>query len=707
MAFAVPASAADEAPTPPDSPAKTIAPITVDAVSPSDNSQTGGYVATKARTGTKTDADLKEVPQSISVITEDQMQAQNAQSLNQALGYTAGVVPGTRGSAATRYDLMTVRGLSTGSNNQYLDGLHLSGGVFAFPQMDMWALSRVEVMKGPSSVLYGQGSPAGIVNMVSKHPADTPFGVIETQTGNNHFYQGAFDIGGPVPGSDGTFLYRLTGLANRSDNQINLTENKRLMIAPAVTWRPTDTTSLTILSSYQHDPKNGSFGSIPSIGTVLYNPVGKISRNFYDGDPNYEKFDRTQAFAGYEFEHKFNDIFTFRQNARYQHTTTDYNSVYSVNLQADNITLNRLATFSDERVNGGVIDNQIEAKFATGPVEHTVLVGLDYIRTDSENQTGNGLAPTLNIFNPVYYQIIPPVLTSVDTYQRQTQTGLYAQDQIRFDKWVLLAGLRQDWAYQATSNRISAAMSKQSDNKMTGRAGLVYLFDNGLSPYISYSTSFMPTTGVDYYGKAYKPTTGKQIEGGVKYQPAGFNSFATLAVYDLKQQNVQTADPLHPFYSVQTGEIETRGVEIEAHMSLAEGFDLVGAYTHLDTETTRDNSGYAGNVPVGIPSNLASLWGDYTLQDGPAEGLGAGLGVRYVGASYGNPENTFKSGSYTLLDAAIHYDLGVLSSSLEGIRASINASNLLDKDYVASCYSNNWCWYGAGRTLTGTLSYRW
>lgn len=689
--------------------AATLAPVTVEATAVDDDGYgpTNGFVAQNARSGTKTNAALKEVPQSISVITEDQMEALNAQSLNQALGYTAGVVPSTRGATATRYDQMTARGLSTGYTNLYLDGLRLLGGTYTSPQMDMWALSRVEVMKGPSSVLYGQGSPSGIINMVSKHPTAEPFGHLEVQAGNNSLLQGAFDVGGPIPGSDEEFLYRLTGLASKSDGQTNLTENERLMIAPAVTWAPTDKTRLTILSSYQHDPKSASYGAVPSKGSALYNPLGKISRHFYDGDPNFEEFDRTQAFIGYEFSHDFNETFTFRQNARYQYTTVNYKSIYARSLQSNNYTLNRASIFSDERLNGGVIDNQLEAHFDTGPLEHTLLAGLDYLMNGYEVQMGYGTSPTINVFNPVYYQTIPPVATSIDTFQKQTQTGVYLQDQIKFENWVLLLGGRQDWAYQATNNKRAGTMAKQSDDKFTGRAGLVYLFENGLSPYVSYSTSFAPTIGTDFYGSPYVPTTGKQVEGGLKYQPTGFNSFITLAVYDLKQQNVKTTDPLHPNFSVQTGEVETRGVELEGHASLAEGFDLIAAYTYLDTENTKDNAGYQGKVPTGIPSNLASLWADYTLQDGPASGLGGGLGVRYVGASYGNQANTYKSQAYTLLDAAIHYDLGELSSKLAGITASVNASNLLDKDYVASCSGADWCWYGAGRSVTGTLSYKW
>jgi iron complex outermembrane recepter protein len=299
--------------------------------------------------------------------------------------------------------------------------------------------------------------------------------------------------------------------------------------------------------------------------------------------------------------------------------------------------------------------------------------------------------------------------------QKPAQTGIYVQDQIKFDRWVLQLGGRHDWANTTTEDRLPpGSLTKQSDTAFTGRVGLLYLFDSGWAPYASYATSFLPVLGADFFGTPFKPETGQQYEIGVKYQPPGWNAFITVAAFDITRQNVLTndPDPTHLFFQIQTGEIRSRGVEVEAVASLASGWDLRAAYTFVEPKITADtDTSIVGKTPNGIPRHTIAVWADYTFRGGPLAGFGAGGGVRYLSSNFGSDSNVahlsdgsvvdFKIPAVTLFDAAIHYDW-------RGFRFAVNAKNLFDKEYVATCYNvENNCFYGSRRSVIASARYRW
>ncbi len=684
----------------------TLGPVTVEA---DRNRETAwgpipGYVATRSATGTKTDTPLIETPAQISVVSRDEMDAIGAQSLQQSLRYTAGITPETR-STLGGYDMLYGRGFFL---DKYLDGMKLANNNgFASPQTELYGLERVEFIHGPASVLYGQASPGGLVNQISKRPMATPFGEVSLMGGSYSRFQGAFDIGGPLD-AGAKFLYRLTGLARQSDTQVDYAKEKRLFIAPSFTWRPTADTSLTILTHYKDDPDLGLYNFVPAQGSVLGNPNGKIPTSFYAGDPGFNDLGRKQYSLGYAFEHRFNDMWTVRQNLRYLHTDGTFKQVLPLSLAANGRTLNRYVQVDYETVGTFTVDNQVQAKFDTGPLRHTVLAGLDYQNVADKDRIGQAVGPSIDIFNPVYNQnIVAPGINTTNMYQTLNQTGVYLQDQMKIDRFSFLVAGRNDWVDNKTRNRLNNTATTLSDSAFTGRVGAVYQFDFGLAPYVAYTTSFQPTSGTAFGGGAFKPTTGKQVEGGVKYQPAGINSFVTLSAFNMTQQDVLTPDPSHTGFSVQTGEIRSRGIEIEGQASPIDGLNLTASYSYLDSEVTRSNSTNLGKTPLYTPSNMASAWADYTIQGGPAQGLGFGAGARYVGATWGNSTNTLRIPGFTLFDATIHYDLGGLNTALQGTKLAINASNLFDKTYVSECTNTVNCLYGYRRTIYATLSYRW
>ncbi|QEK94423.1 TonB-dependent siderophore receptor [Achromobacter insolitus] len=704
----------------------TLAPVTVSGMSDSAIA-TVGYVATVSASATKTDTPLIETPQSISVVTREQITEQGAQTLNQVLRYTAGVATESRGATATRLDQFSVRGFSAST---YLDGLRVFGGRDALPQVDAYRLERVDVLKGPASVMYGQGGPGGVVNQVSKRPLEETLREVEVQVGNYDYRRANFDFGGPVD-DEGKFLYRLVGSGYMSDGQVKDTKERRYFVSPAFTWKPSGDTTLTVLTNFQHDPDMGSYGSVSSMRTLLSAPDGiRLPADYYDGDANFEKSDRKSYSLGYVLDHRFNDTFKASQSLRWTRSEAKYRSVYGAMTNNYGYTDNtyryqqRASIATDVDVGALTLDNNLQARFNTGRFVHTALLGFDYQHVKTDTLSGFGTAPALDVLNPDNHQNIPTPAFSSDATSKQYQTGLYFQDQIKIDRLSVLLGGRYDWSRTVGETTALATgrvtPSSLDAEKFSGRLGVIYNFDNGVAPYFSYSESFEPQSGTGWQNKPFKPIEGNQYEVGIKYQPPGSATLLSVAAFDIRRENMTTTDP-DPTHicgtaggrcSIQAGELRTQGIELEAKTEPMRGLTLVAAYSLMDNEYSKAYPNTAGlnlkgKTPVGVPSQQASAWARYQLQDGPLAGMGVGGGVRYIGSSYANETNTLKVPSVTLFDLMLDYDLGRASPSLKGMQVALNVQNLFDKEYIASCSGDSWCWYGYQRSIKASLRYRW
>lgn len=668
-----------------------------------------GMVATKTLSATKTSAELVKTPQSVSVVTRDQMDALDATSVSQALRYTAGAFTEYRGSS-NRNDEVFVRGFSYVP--KFLDGL--SFGATASSQtgtVDSWLLERVELVRGPASVLFGQVNPGGLISMTSKRPTSEPIHKVQFSTGNRDLAEGAFDFGGPLS-DDGRVLYRLNGIARTQHNQVEDYKDSRVAIAPAITWYPNDQTRFTLLTSYQKDPDAGYRNFLPAYGTVTSANGKYIPLDFNVSDPDYDQSWREQTMVGYEFEHQFNDMMTFRQNARYASIKQKYRYLVYFNSKPESTLLSRRAQHEERTTNEFGIDNQLEAQFATAQMNHTLLGGLDYKSSNDKQllMRGSGSQYDMDWTHPVYGVNVDESTFSTASHEQQNldQMGLYLQDQMSWNNWELLLSGRYDWTEVRTTDYINSEKTQQNDNKYTWRTGLLYAFDFGLSPYISYSTSYEPNLQTNRApGSApFKPTTGKQTEVGVKYQPVD-NTLMSLALYDLKQSNVSTYNSTLGWFE-NAGEVRSKGVEAEIHSSLWDSVNLIGSYTYTDAETVNTTvAGTEGKTPARIPAHMASAFASYTFPGGPLKSLTTGVGVRYIGTSYGDAKNTFKVPAVDLYDAMVSYELGELNSSLKGAAVQFNVNNIADTKYVASCASDTACFYGVGRTVTATVSYSW
>jgi iron complex outermembrane receptor protein len=658
-----------------------------------------GFVPNRSLAGTKTDTPIEEIPQSLSVITRDRMDQQDSDSLPDVFRYTPGVKGEVNGND-TRVDFIRFRGFNDDGNALFREGLALRSSGFGQFRPELYGVQRVEVLRGPASVLFGQGNPGGLVNLVTKRPQEDPFAEVQLELGNFEHREGKFDLGGPVPGSDKVFV-RLTGLGRKSDTQVDFVDDDRVYIAPAVTVKPTPDTNLTILAHVQDDDTGSTNQFLPAQGTIQDNPNGSIDTDTFTGNPDFDDFKRTVYSLGYTFEHDFSDALKLRQNARYNKLEVDSEQVFGGGLQPDLRTLNRFAFTADAETEGATVDTNVQARLATGPAKHTLLFGVDYQVYDFAETQGFGLAPSLDIFDPTYSGTVPSAPTFLDTDTEQEQIGVYVQDQIRlYDRVVLTLGGRHDWVDSEVENRISGTTTDQSDSEFTGRVGVVYLTDFGVSPYVSYAESFLPTPGTNAEGEAFDPTTGQQWEAGVRYQPPGTNARISLAGFNLVRQNVRTTDPDNPLNDVQTGEVRSRGIEIEANASLDAGIDLTVGYTFQDVEKTKDNDGFEGKRPRQVPEHEAAAWVHYTVQSGFLEGLGLGTGVRYKGSTFADNANTLEVDGFTLVDAAVSYDWRSFSFK-------VNAENLFDNKHVASCTSANACFFGTDRRVVGNVTYRW
>lgn len=702
---------------------------------------TGSSTATSS---TKTNTPVIETPQSISIISREEMDVRAVSTIAEALAYTAGVQAESSG-IDSRTDEVTVRGFGAGgfsSNNSFIDGLRLpSGGQWTRTQFDPFAQQQVEVLKGPSSVLYGQTAPGGIINTVSKRPTDTLHGEIMLQGAGytdlgRWQAQAAGDISGPLNGS-GSITARLVGIARDGKTQIRQTSNSRYYIAPSVTLKPNDMIKWTVMGQYQRDEGGSTYQFLPYSGTLASSNGRRIDLDAYIGEPDWNLFDRNQYLAASFLSVKLGDGITVRNNLRYTHIDTLYRATV---LSGDTLrtcptgnatiagciagqTIGRRAVQGRGETDGLAVDTQIEGKFTTGAVEHTVLGGIDYFHTDWEHYRDNVAAarvlPLLDIYNPVprgsagYSTSLTPAIYQ-ETVSRQA--GLYGQDQIEVGNLRVTAGGRYDWAKDRNTNPLPAVPVKTvvKADAFTWRAGAVYLFDNGFAPYASYSESFQPATGTYFDGTPFDPTTGQQYEAGIRYQPVGSKAFLTLAAYQIKQQNLTTPDPDTTHIcgtgtcSVQTGEGRIRGLEFEGKATLPAGIALVGTFTRSWAKVTRTNiATQLGNVLPVVPREMASLFVDYRLPEGPLQGVGAGGGVRYNGRTYGDTANLIRIPDYTLFDLFLRYDFGAGQSVREGLALSLNARNLFDRRYVATCGSVASCYYGSGRTVTARAQYRW
>ena len=652
-------------------------------------------------TATKTQLDFVETPQAISHVTEEELDARGTESVAEAVRYTSGINTELRGGAVTRLDLFNIRGFINYQN--YYDGLQLLFNDWNLqPQIDAVAIEQVEVFKGPTSTLYGAMPPGGMVNVIGKTPQAESANSVEVTVGSHDKREIEFESEGTL---SETMNYSLVGLVRSKDGQAVTSAEERVVIAPSIDWKVSEDTLINFNLYYQNDPEMGVYSALPSKGTAYSNINGSLSSDAYAGDANWETFEKEVLLLGYKIDHKINATWHFLQNARLMDASSYQENTYSTSLDADERTLNRRAYLTDEDSRGITLDNQFSGAFDVGDVEHNVLVGVDYLKLKSDIKYEDALAPSIDLYNPDYYQTSASSLdfaasgyTSNFDIEKE-QTGIYLQDQMRLDQWVVIAGARYD-NYRSQEEGIkygSATDVKIDQEQLSGRVGVLYEMENGLSPFISYAQSFEPVSGSDKDGNAYDTSTASQWEFGVKYEGQGTK--ASLTTYQILKENVLTRDPNGTAYDkIQVGEVRSRGIELDLQQALTSQVDLRVAVTVQDVEVTKDNSGIQGNTPIWVPEQQVSTWLNYQLAQGAMQGTQVGAGVRYIGKMQLDAANSNTVPSATLVDLSMAYDLENASATLAGASVRLSVSNALNETYY-SCYDASNCWFGDERAF--------
>ncbi|CAH1572543.1 TonB-dependent siderophore receptor [Vibrio owensii] len=664
-------------------------------------------------TATKSALEPEETPQGITVIDEEQLEQRGVKSLNQALRYAPGVVTEQKGASVTMYDTFSIRGFS--NNQSYYDGLVLPflTGWNLQPQIDPIAIQQVEVFKGPTSVLYGAMPPGGMVNMIAKTPQEGGATKVGVSTGSRNLMEASIDTTGQLGDSD--FSYRLLALARKQDSQVDHAEEERYVIAPSLDWQLSDRTLINFNLYYQNDPSMGTNSAMPL--EVLKASDPSVSM----GDKNWSTFEREVLMLGYKINHQINDDWTFLQNARYTDASLYQENTYhtATNFNPATGSLIRNVYSTDEDSQSFVIDNQVSGRVEIGGLEHNLLFGVDYLKL-----TGDSLYKEFTANTSFYgFDAYNPNNDLLDRSQLQEnyreshditteQLGLYFQDQVRYGALVLLAGGRYDM-FKASDDKNSSyptydGKDEADHNQFSYRVGALYELDNGISPFVSYATSFEPAAGTDINGNSLKPQLGEQIELGIKYLSPDMSQQVTASYFHITKKDSIAADPSDPTYrsKIQLGEVRSQGMELEGRWFVTEDWDVNASYTYIDMEVTEDaNPDLEGTTPIYVPTHAANLWSNYYVYGGALSGTRFSVGARYMGEMEMDATNTQgKVPSYTVVDLSVGYDLGEASDTLSGATANLLVNNLFNEEYY-TCYDQSNCWFGAEQSIELSVNY--
>ena len=726
-----PAPAAPSATTPPDGAGITLPEVKATTQAEKATGPVPGYIARRSATATRTDTPLNEVPQSITVIGAEQLRDQNSTTMQEALRYTPGVRAEMYG-LDNRGDYFAMRGGSEGST--LLNGLRVPlTGYWGVVRNEPYAFERIEVLRGPASLIAGQNGPGGVVNLVSKRPTAEPYREVQVQFGNDAHKQVAADLSGPLT-DDGRLAYRLVALGKDSGSQVDHADQKRTFFAPTFTWKPLAGTTFTVYGEYQKDKSLNLNGFFPIAGTLTEAPNGRgrIPISTFIGEPDWDTYGGTRKRAGWELEQQLTDEWTLRHHLRHDRLSGEVRTAYAAWWEgfvgadgtadpdpANNTYLNRIGYQAYDRSRITSTDLLLEGKLKLGRTQHTLLAGVDAMshrmrHNDNGGPFGEFEMTPLDVYNPVYGTSPLPPLTFWDAVNTRTRTfGVVLQDQVKLDdRWVFVAGLRHDkvksdesttYGDEAKAPPYNSVDSetRTRDSATSKNLGVVYLGNGGWSPYVGYSESFEPTIGsfaLERGGGAFKPKRGKQLEAGVKWSPANSPVGASAAVYKLRETNRLADDPESPGDSIQVGEATVEGVELEANLALA-SWQVLTSYTYTRGRLTGETDLNRGQQLASLPKHMASLWAVYRFGRFGLPGLRTGGGVRYVGSTTdGTGANRVPSN--TLIDALVSYDTGPWTLSL-------NVNNLTDKTYIATCLERGDCWFGTQRRAVVTMAYRW
>ncbi|MBM3072749.1 TonB-dependent siderophore receptor [Lelliottia sp. RWM.1] len=665
-------------------------------------SEQGSELPVWTNSATKSAVAESKTPQVINTLSAQEIEQRHANSVNEILRYAPGVSTEVRGNTSYMSEYK-IRGFTV--EQEFYNGLQLPYNVTGNTKarIDPLLIDSIDILKGPSSVLYGGGSPGGLVNIQGKKPQKEAKTELGFSTGNRNLKEGYLDSTGQIADSD--WNYRLLGKATESDDQPHTTRYENYLVAPSVTWQPDSKTRLTLDALAQNTPSLSPSNPLP----LSYLRSKYAGRRDYAGD-EWNGFKQRQWMLSYRFEHAFDNGWGVSQKTRYFDVDTHQRSAYPTGPGSDVYDLNRFAYTTDEDLQSVNVDNQITKTVSLGEWQHHLLAGFDYQKMNSHFHYRYAAAtPGIDMRSPDYTQIHESALglyTAQKNRLSYQQNGYYVQDQVEYGGLNVLGSLRYDDYRSVTTDYLQHGdKAWVSQDRVTKRLGALYAFGNGISPFISYSEGFSPVSPQGTLtAKDVKPTTSKQVEGGVKYLLEDYATTFTASVFNIRQKNVVTTDPGFLNYR-QTGEVESKGAELSAISRPTDNLTLIANYAYTHAINTEDDK-YKGKRPTQVPENAVNLWGDYTFDSTPLKGLNLGAGARYTGPMEIAPDNhAGKLGGTTQFDLAASYRMGEILPSLAGLTLKVSAQNIANKETL-TCYDAANCWIGRDRTYQLGASYR-
>ncbi|RRW24651.1 TonB-dependent siderophore receptor [Stutzerimonas stutzeri] len=679
LAAAPLSSSAQEATSADDKEPFRLAPIIVNAnASASDDAST--VVAQELWVGGKVPTSILNTPASVSVVTQKEIEQRSASTTEEVLQYTPGVITDYYGTD-DRNDYFKIRGFQA---TTYRDGLTL--GSMRGVREEPFAYERVEILRGANSTLFGPADPGGSVNFVTKQPRFEKFGQGYVTYGSFDHVETGIDVGDSL-NEEQTLAYRFTGKFQNSDREYDHSEDDNKFVMGGLSWAPTAFTSATVILDYLNTTSTPNSGGYPK--------DKEYDRSKFYGEPDYNFHDVERTSLSGNFTHDFDNGFVLRSNLRYSELTDDFGYVYLNGTGAGTLR-NRDAFGTDteaDQLNGNLM-LQYDARFEN--IDSSTMVGVEYRDASSEDSSVyQGVSP-IDVANPAYSGAPVGLVPYSRNKQDYTTKSVFVQQNLSFfERFIVTGGFRND-SLDLSSTDITNVKASDSFSENSVRGALTYIVNDEVSTYVSMVESVAPPSiGVT-------PERGKQYEVGVKYSPTGMNALFSAAIYDLTQEDITIAvvQPNGTIERETIGESRVRGLDLEAKAELTDNLSLIGGYSYMESEvlrgTLRSGASLEGNEFEAAPKHSASLWSYYNL---PGTTMSVGLGARYTGAYYFNPDNSAKSDATTLFDAAFNYQI------LKDTDLAINVSNLLDEQHVVG--SGTADYYNPGREITAKVSYNW
>lgn len=629
---------------------------------------------------TKLDVPLRDVPQAVQVVSKELIREQGALEMKDVLRNVSGVAP-SQGEG--RRDQFYIRGFDA-TRDTLVDGMRDDSLYFR----DLGNVERVEVIKGPAAVLYGRGSAGGVINRVTKKPVSGTLREATLSVGSDSLRRLDVDLGGAL-GTQAAF--RLSGAYETGDNYRDIVHAERSVLAPSIAWSAGKDTSFLLQTEFLHQRRTPDRG-IPSVnGVPAAVPVG----NFYGERYDYATTDAHNA--RFNVEHAVNDKLTLRNNFQYSSLSLDAINTRTLGLAAGNTQVRRQITYFPQDQTNYLNQTEAVYKLDAGATRHTLLAGVELGTQEASRLVRAANASLVSLQTPQHMALMPNLASlplTIDSGFKADTAALYAQDQLSFgQRWKALAGLRFDRFKQTQDNRRTSLVQDRTDSVWSPRVGLVYQPNDAHALYGNLSRSFQPVGNDLFYNGTdfaqIKPLESLQQEVGAKSEWLGGSLLSTAALYQITQRNVVTKDPADPagLRQVQTGEQQSRGLEVDLTGVIRPGWKVFANYTLNLARITQSNNFAIGNRPANIPKQAANAWTSYEL----GRGFTIGGGVFYVGDRFAVEDNAVRLPSYARLDAM----LGYKSKAWE---AGLNFNNLANRVYYESANNNVQIQPGAPRS---------